>query len=376
MRRFPAATATGGGLAVVAALLLLFRAVFHAEWSDTYVSAIVGAGLLGLAIAVFGWGARRWSGSTARVVLLRGVLITLSVGLSLVALEWMARFAFWDIHSSADARTYLALRELPVRSNSLGLRDRDIPQKSADKYRIVVIGDSITWGQGIEENERFTNLLQQELGPGYEVFNFGTRAHDMPEHLQELERALKFSPDYILLQLYINDFETRHMMRPVARPLLPWRDLDRTMLASSVLYGLLSTQWQRYQEATGQVESFPHYLERHLGDPNSPDAQESFGKLRQFFRRTAEIGVPTGVVIFPNPNQLGRGYPYAYLHNHMREVCLEEHVEYVDLEPAFAKMGDPRGLWANRFDQHPNARAHRRAADELLSKFGPLWTQR
>jgi lysophospholipase L1-like esterase len=369
-------TALGLAVAAIAAGLLLFRTWLHAAWSDTYVSAVVGAGLLGLAVALFSWSRRRWSRSTFRALLFRVVLITVSVGLSLVALEWIARFAFWDIHSSADARTYLALRELPVRANALGLRDRDIPPKSADKYRIVVIGDSITWGQGIEEHERFTNLLQQELGPAYEVFNFGTRAHDMPEHLQELERALTISPDYILLQLYINDFETRHMTRPVARPLLPWPGLDRTMLASSVLYGLLSTQWQRYQEATGQVESFPHYLERHLGDPNSPAAQESFGKLRQFFRRTAEVGVPTGVVIFPNPNQLGRGYPYAYLHNHMREVCLEEHVEYVDLEPAFAKMGDPRGLWANRFDQHPNARANRRAADELLSKFGAVWRQR
>jgi lysophospholipase L1-like esterase len=375
-RRISAAALVGLALVVVSALGLLFRLVFHPAWSDTYVSAIVGAGLLGLAVAVFGWSGRRVSGSTARAVLLRVVLIGFSIGLSLVALEWIARFAFWDIHSSADARTYLAMRELPVRSNSLGLRDREIPPKSADKYRIAVVGDSITWGQGIDEDERFTNLLEKDLGPGYEVLNFGTRAHDMPEHLQELERALKIAPDYVLLQLYINDFETRRMRRPVARPLLPWPDIDRTMLASSVLYGLLSTQWQRYQEASGQVESFPHYLERHLGDPNSPDAQESFGRLRQFFKRTAAAGVPTGVVIFPNPNQLGRGYPYAYLHNHMREVCLEEHVEYVDLQSTFAKMGDPRGLWANRFDQHPNARANRRAADELLSKFGPVWRAR
>jgi GDSL-like lipase/acylhydrolase family protein len=376
VRRVSAAAAIGLALAATAALLLLFRKIFHAAWSDTYVSAIVGAGLLGLAVAIFSWSRHRWSRSTLRTALLRVVLITVSIGLSLVALEWIARFAFWDVHSSADARTYLALRALPVRSNSLGLRDREIPPKSPDQYRIVVIGDSITWGQGIEENERFTNLLEKDLGPGYEVFNFGTRAHDMPEHVAELERALKVSPDFILLQLYINDFETRHMMRPVARPLLPWRDLDRTMLANSVLYGLMSTQWQRYQEATGQVESFPHYMERHLRDPNSPEAQESFGRLHFFFRRTAEVGVPTGVVIFPNPNDLGRGYPYAYLHNHMREVCLEEHVEYVDLEPAFAKMGDPRGLWANRFDQHPNARANRGAADEILSKFGPVWRRR
>src|SRR5436190_20010067 len=158
MRSVSAGAVAGLALLLCAGLLLLFPAVFHSPWSDTYVSAIVGAGLLGLAITLFSW-SRRASRSTLRTVLFRVVLIAFSVGLSVIALEWIARFAFWDVHSSADARTYLALRALPVRSNSLGLRDREMPPKTPGKYRIAVIGDSITWGQGIEENERFTNLL-------------------------------------------------------------------------------------------------------------------------------------------------------------------------------------------------------------------------
>jgi lysophospholipase L1-like esterase len=372
-RTLPRTAAIGLGVVVIASMLLVFRAVYHGTWLDAYVSALIGACLVGTAAAVFGWSSRRRGGAQWRTRLFPIILLTASIALMLFALEWMARFAFWDIHSSADARTYLALRELPTRQNSLGYRDQDVPPKSPNRYRIIVIGDSITWGQGVEEDERFTNLLKRDLGSAYEVVNFGLRAHDMPEHLQKLDQALHFSPDFVLLQLYINDFETRRMLRPVARPLLPWPDIDRRMLASSVLYGLLSTQWRRYQEASGRVESHAQYMERYLRDPDSPDSLQSFGMLHEFLQRTAAAGVPTGVVIFPNPNSLGRGYPYAFLHNRMREVSLQEHVEYVDLEAVFAKMGDERGLWANRFDQHPNARAHRRAEEELLAKFGSVW---
>jgi len=369
----PRLIATGLAIILIASVLLAVRALFGMVWLDPYVSALVGACLLGLAVVVLGWSGRRWSARRARMALFPIILLTASVALMLVALEWIARFAFWDIHSSADARTYLALRELPYRSNSLGFRDREIPPKTPDHYRIVVVGDSITWGQGVDEDERFSNLIQHDLGPGYEVINFGMRAYDMPEHLKALDKVLTLSPDFVLLQLYINDFETRRMRRPVARPLLPWPDLDRRLLASSVFYGMMETQWYRFQENAHWVESYREYMERHLRDPDSPDSRQSFGMLRDFFRRTAAAGVPTGVVIFPNPNLLGRGYPYAYLHNRIREICLQERVEYIDLQPVFAKMGDSRGLWANRFDQHPNARAHRRAVDEMLAKFGPVW---
>jgi hypothetical protein len=55
-------------------------------------------------------------------------------------------------------------------------------------------------------------------------------------------------PDFILLQLYINDFEKRGMERPQPYMLLP-AALDRELEKSSVLYDLLNQQWANVQPA-------------------------------------------------------------------------------------------------------------------------------
>jgi lysophospholipase L1-like esterase len=244
-------------------------------------------------------------------------------------------------------------------------------------YRIAVVGDSITWGQGIEEGDRFSNLMQDALGPAYEVLNFGRPGNNMPDHLHVLDQVLPLSPDFVVLQLYINDFEMAGMIRPRAHRLVPWPAVDAAMLRSSVIYTLLGFPWWRLQEAVGLVDTYPRYMERHLGDANSADSQAAFGMLRQFIDRARAAGVDAGAVLFAYTNDLGDGYPFGYLHERVREVCRSEAIRCVDLREAFAAtFRKPQTMWVSPYDQHPNARANRRAAEEILREFGAVWHQR
>jgi hypothetical protein len=298
-------------------------------------------------------------------VALRITVLTVMLAIALTGAEFAARYVF---------RSALAPHPR-ISRNRLGFRERQVAPKAADVYRIAVIGDSFTFGDGIEERDRFSNRLQTLLGPRYEVLNFGTRAHNMPEHLQKLERVLKLDPDFVLLQLYENDFETREMTRPDSYPLLSDR-VDRRMARVSVLFRLTRDAWVKVQQKVGIAEEYSHYMARHLSDPNSPDAQTAFGSLRQFIVRSRAAGVPTGAVLFPALWAMGsnpRDYPFRYLHEHVKATCAAEQAPFLDLYGAFAAMGDARALWVNAFDAHPNAKANERAAAEIFSAFGPLW---
>jgi lysophospholipase L1-like esterase len=310
-------------------------------------------------------------------ILLRLVLVASMTAAALVAAEYLARFQFRRAQSSGRAGDFIARRGggPTYRSNSLGFREREIPHKSPDRYRIVVIGDSFTWGQGVEERDRFSNLLEEFLGPRYEVFNFARPGNNMPEHLEVLEQVLNVAPDFVLLQLYINDFETPSMVRPHAYPLLP-ASLERRIEGSSLVYDMARTQWTRIQEASGLAESYVHYMERNLRDPNSLNAKEAYGQLRSFFERARGAGVPAGGVLFPAPDALGpngRSYPFGYLHDGVRRVCADENVGCLDLLPQFSTYRDPRTMWVSPFDAHPNAIAHRKAAMEILQAFSSVW---
>jgi lysophospholipase L1-like esterase len=306
----------------------------------------------------------------------RLVLVVSMTGIALVTAEYIARFQFRRARTSANAGNYIGKHGgwSPGPYNSLGFREREIPPKSA-RYRIAVVGDSFTWGQGIERDERFSNRLEQSLGDGYEVLNFAIPGDNMPEHLVRLAPALSVSPDFVLLQIYINDFETPEMTRPRPYPLLPG-SLAISLEGSSVLYGLMQNQWTWVQETLGISESYVHYLDRNLRDPTAPNARKAYGQLHEFFARARAASVPAGAVLFPATDALGPNgttYPFGYLHDGVQQTCSEEKVRCVDLLALFSTFSDPRAAWVSPFDAHPNAMANRRAAEEILAAFHSAW---
>ena len=306
-------------------------------------------------------------------VLLRLVLAFASIAIAVASAEWVARVVFRHVQSSGDARTFFASR-VATRVNNVGFRDPDVSRDHPGRYRIIIVGDSITWGQGLPEEQRFSNLMQKALGSSYDVLNFGTPGHNMPEHLQVLDRALTLAPDFVLLQLYTNDFEIDDMERPTPHRLVPSAALDSWLLKSSALYTLLAAQWPQLQVKLGLAESYEHYMYRYLGDPQSPVSRKAFGMLHEFVRRAHAAGIPCGTVMFPNPGFLGRSYSLAYLHDRVHEICTEEQVRCADLRaPFLSNFRDLHEIVVSPFDGHPSASANRVAADAILAEFKGAW---
>ena len=78
--------------------------------------------------------------------------------------ECTARFAYRHVTPSGHAADVNA-GGAPSSVNSLGFREGPIEPKDPSQFRIAVIGDSFSWGQGLQEDERFSNLLDAQLGP-------------------------------------------------------------------------------------------------------------------------------------------------------------------------------------------------------------------
>jgi hypothetical protein len=93
-----------------------------------------------------------------------------------------------------------------VRINSKGLRDKEHEcQRQRKKKRILVLGDSMVWGWGVEAQDRFTDRLEASI-PDVEVVNAGVPGYSTDQELIWLEReGLKYRPDLVILVLYFND---------------------------------------------------------------------------------------------------------------------------------------------------------------------------
>jgi hypothetical protein len=98
--------------------------------------------------------------------------------------------------------------DVGVKINNYGFRGRDITiAKSPGVTRIMVIGDSFTFGVGAEEDETIPFLLEKDLNErGYhvEVINAGFGGYSPLLHYLKLkDEYLEFKPDLVL---YLFDF--------------------------------------------------------------------------------------------------------------------------------------------------------------------------
>lgn len=101
----------------------------------------------------------------------------------------------------------LALYTNPYSINSMGFRGENFtPTPSNGKKRLLVIGDSVVEGHGVQTKQAFPDLLRQRLAEyGWEVLNLGVQGASPIYFAANLERYLYLNPDAVLLLIHEND---------------------------------------------------------------------------------------------------------------------------------------------------------------------------
>ncbi len=116
----------------------------------------------------------------------------------------------WRNRPLANGTFYTYDSKSYVNINSKGLRDYEHSyNKSRDIRRIEFLGDSFTWGYGVGDVKRFTNIFANELNRLYpnrfEIINMGTSGYDADQQLLLLKNeGVKYNPDIVVIA-YHND---------------------------------------------------------------------------------------------------------------------------------------------------------------------------
>ncbi|MBU1717220.1 MAG: hypothetical protein KKG70_16600 [Proteobacteria bacterium] len=149
--------------------------------------------------------------TTLALLFLADRLILAIIGLPL----WMPDMENHYRHRPNTVRSWGEMYDYKlIRTNQYGHHDHDFPlQKSANEFRVLILGDSITMGHGVTREETYANQLEHELAqtPGqYEiiqVINTGVQGYSTFQELNELKRSLKFKPDLVAIGFCMNDVQ-------------------------------------------------------------------------------------------------------------------------------------------------------------------------
>jgi lysophospholipase L1-like esterase len=99
-----------------------------------------------------------------------------------------------------------------VRKNRFGARDREpVLPKPGGVFRVMVLGDSLTWGAGLAEHDRYTAVAERALRArfperGVELLNFGFAGGPTVAERDFLRaHAPAIEPDLVVVGFCLND---------------------------------------------------------------------------------------------------------------------------------------------------------------------------
>lgn len=265
-----------------------------------------------------------------------------------------------------------------VTYNERGLRDRPILPKAEGEYRILALGDSVTFGLGVDQDKTFAvrleSLLRGRLHRPVRVINSGVGGYNTVQELSYFKQEeANLQPDLVLLTYVPNDIEEKK------RPYDPWSKNSMRGKPFPVMLEIMMGKLWLYRLAhhTYRYAVLKPLQEKSLArSPNGPGWRGSMSALSELVVTCQERKIP--LILFykrldPDENNL----LFADVFRHAQGLPVK------DMAPWFAGL-NIQSLVNSKVDTHPNAEGHRVIAehmaddvvnylDQLKTRASPVW---
>lgn len=244
--------------------------------------------------------------------------------------------------------------------NSNGYRDREFSPKKDGEYLILIVGDSLVYGQGLLQFQRYSNILEKELNKyrPTRVLNLGECGTNLYQHyLTAVKFREKLNPDLTIVGVTDNDLivwkslENYPPTLPITKNLVLSADVGEENQYTSRVLG-------SYDERSDNMVMFKYLLQQlpkdntlyffHISTP------QNFFRERFLALQNELINHGYKTV---NPSQLYEG-------------------KYRNIQ---MKIGGKSEMFISKKEQHPNYLANKmfaeRLRDEILSDAAYGFTQ-
>lgn len=327
-----------------------------------------------LGILLAAGAARRWQDTRGTVAL---------VLLGLCSLEAAATVALMVLYPPVDrdpfddppmdrteARLPAPLDGLP--GGFSPARTTGIPRPDDAPLRVVFVGDSFTYGDGVAEGDtlpsQFEAAAEAAWGRDVEVINHGLSGWGFVDQVSQITQHTWWWQADLIVWVYLpNDFGDPPTIRGDAGLDLvndfetEIRDVRRTSIETLVAH--VRRRMELHQRT---LDWYAHRLDAH---DRSGQARKMLEVGQALVTDGAEV-LGTDVVVATYPLLFALdAYPFADHHRAVLDGAEAAGARAVDLLPAFAGQR-ASDLWVSRQNQHPNAAGHRLAAEHLVDALG------
>lgn len=254
--------------------------------------------------------------------------------------------------------------------NPLGLREpwETVPARQPGEVRVAFLGDSFTYGEGVEREENFAVGFEERANAALSdgsvrVFNLGVMDNDTAQEAERYRRLHEqLDADVLVLVAYLNDFtggDPAYLLEDIygvgyAPGLLARESRLVAHLNTTVRNRLVRRRAIAfYRSATVR--------EARVLEEGGLAAMDEITALRDF---AEERGVEFRLVLFPWLFELNR-YPVQEFHRAFGAFAADASIPFLDLLTIYEGL-DADELRVSPANEHPSAYAHGLAADALF----------
>lgn len=144
------------------------------------------------------------------------------------------------------------MQGIKIHINNEGLRSPEFDENKKTKKRLLILGDSIVFGWGVEQDSIFTYRLYNIFKDSIEIIGAGSNSwNTRAEYAYLKKRALGYKPDYMILIINPNDIYLKQQKQPQKE--ISLKNKVRKMLEKLASYSYTSATflafYQKYRYA-------------------------------------------------------------------------------------------------------------------------------
>ena len=256
------------------------------------------------------------------------------------------------------------LMGVDVAINSHGHRSKEISiKKPSGVTRIMMLGDSLTFGWGVPTEETVSVKLEKLFTKNdqqIEVINTGIGNTNSEMQISTfLDKGVLFSPDIVVLNYFINDAE------------LTPRPTKNILMKYSAAYVFLSL---RLGSITRLFFGGKHWHEYYtdLYDDNFEGWKRTKVSISKLAKFCQSKGIKLLIANYPELHKL-KPYPFKMVSNNLKNIATNNNIPFLDLLPSLQGESE-ENLWVSKQDQHPNSLACKLIASAIKEAIEEKFT--
>ncbi|MFH0739079.1 MAG: SGNH/GDSL hydrolase family protein [Candidatus Omnitrophota bacterium] len=252
--------------------------------------------------------------------------------------------------------------------NSDGFRGPEYPlKKEKGLYRVVMIGDSVTFSRLTKWEDSLAQKLEEGLSAGcpgkrFEVLNMGVEGYNSIQELELLKvKALKYDPDLVIVYYCFNDPDSPEYY-------FKKNFINRhSLLARYILYRMKKHRIKSDRLAKGiksDEDNYRYFYSTQCWQ-DAKDAVLEMGDL------TNEAGIKMVLLVVTELSlpvkDFREGYPFGYIHQILAREIRHENIVIIDSLEEFSRINPD--ISTLRVWTYPNSKANDLIAAYAIKKL-------